>query len=518
MRKLIIAVSFLFFAASVKAQYIPQSGAYSSKGFRGRNSMQFPTLNALPVTAINAPDSNYAALYFNTLDQHWYAFNPVTKTWSIWSGAAAGRTLPFNGDTAYYLAGDSTLHKLPQTDFTELGTSLPVYFKDDFTLGSHAIDSLRNNAGNLQAYKDSAWITQFAFPSSTPLILKTNNTNNGSQTTLNLANGLGIIQTDNGSGTVTTKADTAYLNTLYSNNGTDTSFTGVTVDSTGQPQNRILIGIGKNHIGSYTKLITDSTKSKVVINNKNISYGGSAKLAVKGNVFADKYIVSGGTSSQFLKGDGSLDANTYLQPADTIGKWIGLGWLPTLANANTILRITNSDFTTSVNYVNTSLTGKVPYVFYNNVNKYLQFGSDYDTLSGGGIKLLNFTVASGDIYYIIGSNLVANIGGSGGSVAPVQQDYTSGATVTVTNGVDVLNVNPASTLASSTITLPATANTDGFIEIYFGGTLTSGAVVTSLTISPNTGQTIIQAAVPTSANAGEYIKYRLIGTTWRSSN
>jgi hypothetical protein len=207
-----------------------------------------------------------------------------------------------------------------------------------------------------------------------------------------------------------------------------------------------------------------------------------------------------------------LDSSSHTN--ELTGK-VDTAYLNTLYS-NAVLRITNSDFSTSVNYVNTSFTGKVPTVYYNNIQRNLYFGTEYDTLSGGGIKLLLWTVASGDYYYISGSNIVANIGGGGGSVAPVQQNYTSGSAVTVTNGVNVLNVNPSSTLSSSTITLPATANTDGTIEIYFGGTLTTGTVVTSLTISPNTGQTIIQAAAPTSASAGESISYRLIGTTWRA--
>jgi hypothetical protein len=187
--------------------------------------------------------------------------------------------------------------------------------------------------------------------------------------------------------------------------------------------------------------------------------------------------------------------------------------------ANTTIRITSSDFTTSVNYVNTSFAGKVPYVFYNNINRNLYFGTEYDTLSGGGIKLLLWTATSGDYYYISGSNLVANIGGSGGSVAPVVQTHTSGSTVTVNDGTNVLIINPTSTISSLTITLPATANTDGTLKIFFGGTLTSGSVVTSLTIIGNTGQTILQAAAPTSANAGESVGYFLApsSTTWRSN-
>ncbi len=101
---------------------------------------------------------------------------------------------------------------------------------------------------------------------------------------------------------------------------------------------------------------------------------------------------------------------------------------------------------------------------------------------------------------------------SGGGVSESIQNHTSGTTVTVTNGVNILYVNPASTLATLTITLPATPHAGNYIEIYFGGTMTSGDVVTSITISGNTGQTVLQASTPSIVEAGEHISYR-----WNSS-
>lgn len=94
-------------------------------------------------------------------------------------------------------------------------------------------------------------------------------------------------------------------------------------------------------------------------------------------------------------------------------------------------------------------------------------------------------------------------------VALTQQSHTSGTTVTISNatGPIWLIVNPASTLATLTITLPT--GVDGQrVDVSFGGTLTSGTVVTAVSFSP----TPLQASTPTLVEAGEIISYR-----WKAS-
>ena len=98
------------------------------------------------------------------------------------------------------------------------------------------------------------------------------------------------------------------------------------------------------------------------------------------------------------------------------------------------------------------------------------------------------------------------------------QTYTSGSTLTTNNTVSVVQINPSSTISSLTITLPATAHNSQRIRFYFGGTLTSGTVITSIVFSPNSGQTLIQASTPSSVDAGEYISYKKIGTIWFREN
>jgi hypothetical protein len=82
MIKYIITILLLFVFVAAKAQYVPNAGAYQYKGLKQTNSLQPPSTAGNPVTSVNAPDSNYAALYYNKTDTTWYQFNPVSKIWS----------------------------------------------------------------------------------------------------------------------------------------------------------------------------------------------------------------------------------------------------------------------------------------------------------------------------------------------------------------------------------------------------------------------------------------------------
>lgn len=81
-------------------------------------------------------------------------------------------------------------------------------------------------------------------------------------------------------------------------------------------------------------------------------------------------------------------------------------------------------------------------------------------------------------------------------------------TLTASKGTKWVIVDPASTLAAHTIFLPSNPGHGHTLVISFGGTITSGAVVTSLTISPNTGQSILQTSAPTAGAAGGALSYR----------
>lgn len=76
-------------------------------------------------------------------------------------------------------------------------------------------------------------------------------------------------------------------------------------------------------------------------------------------------------------------------------------------------------------------------------------------------------------------------------ILPAKQTHTSGSTLTINNTTTWLVINPASTIASLTLTTPASPVDGQKIELSFGGTMTSGVVITSLIISANSGQSML---------------------------
>jgi hypothetical protein len=97
------------------------------------------------------------------------------------------------------------------------------------------------------------------------------------------------------------------------------------------------------------------------------------------------------------------------------------------------------------------------------------------------------------------------------------QVVSAGPAATVTNQVGRLYVDPASVIASLTLTLPATPLDADQVQVYFGGTLANkAAVVTTLTISPNTGHAISQFNAPANAFGGDMVtyEYRAAAARW----
>lgn len=94
---------------------------------------------------------------------------------------------------------------------------------------------------------------------------------------------------------------------------------------------------------------------------------------------------------------------------------------------------------------------------------------------------------------------------------------TSGTSSTIANLVSNILFNPGSLIATYTLTLPSNPADAQIVKIHFGGTIAGNAtVVTALTISPNSGQTIEQKIAPTTGLGGDcYIyQYNIALSTW----
>lgn len=89
--------------------------------------------------------------------------------------------------------------------------------------------------------------------------------------------------------------------------------------------------------------------------------------------------------------------------------------------------------------------------------------------------------------------------------AGTTQVHTTGSAVTVGNSVSWLIVNPATLLSSLNVTLKANPVDRDEVEISFGGTITSGNVITTLNIS---GGSVVGNINFSNIQVGDVIRYR----------
>lgn len=92
---------------------------------------------------------------------------------------------------------------------------------------------------------------------------------------------------------------------------------------------------------------------------------------------------------------------------------------------------------------------------------------------------------------------------------------TSGSSFTLSNqtGAIWIIVNPTTVLSNLALTFPASPPNLQNVHVSFGGTLTTGTVVTSFSVAGNAGQTVLQPTSPSSIQAGETLSYRYNSTT-----
>ncbi len=84
----------------------------------------------------------------------------------------------------------------------------------------------------------------------------------------------------------------------------------------------------------------------------------------------------------------------------------------------------------------------------------------------------------------------------------------TGFSLTIGAAIQYLILEPAGVLATGTITMPASP-TDGFLVGF-----SSTKIVTTLTLTPNTGQTIRNSPTALAAGVGITFLYRSANATW----
>lgn len=85
---------------------------------------------------------------------------------------------------------------------------------------------------------------------------------------------------------------------------------------------------------------------------------------------------------------------------------------------------------------------------------------------------------------------------------------TTGFSITIADNTSALILNPAGTLATGTVTMPATPIDGQIVRV------SSSQIVTGLTVSANSGQTISNAPTTLAAGAGFGYIYNVSGTNW----
>jgi hypothetical protein len=88
------------------------------------------------------------------------------------------------------------------------------------------------------------------------------------------------------------------------------------------------------------------------------------------------------------------------------------------------------------------------------------------------------------------------------------QTPVTGFSYTFASGVQVLVMNPAGTLATGTITMPA-APADGMTVRF-----STSQIITALTVSANSGQSIVAAVTSLVLGGSAQYIYRATNTTW----
>lgn len=222
------------------------------------------------------------------------------------------------------------------------------------------------------------------------------------------------------------------------------------------------LGVSIGFYGFYKSRMDSGENSYDWATTWNLNTG---RLTHSGDLVAHSFIKSGGTSTQFLKADGSVDSNSYAL-ASALGNYQPKGSYFTNQG-----HLTNKDFDTIVNsgagYIDATSTNKPPTVSYGQLL----------TLHGSGdtIAQMAFDYSdSGNVW--VRSGNPTNIGGTGSwkpwvqmltatnYSATLDSRYVNKAGDTMTGALSLPRLNIVGTAASSAY-LTADSTTNAFMNV-----------------------------------------------------
>lgn len=124
----------------------------------------------------------------------------------------------------------------------------------------------------------------------------------------------------------------------------------------------------------------------------------------------------------------------------------------------------------------------------------------------GSGKVISLSTATDVRLQITDNAIVAKVPSADQAVSV--QIPTTGFSITVGNTQSALILTPAGTLATGTITMPAAPTDKQVMRV------TSSQIITGLTVSPNSGQSILNAPTTLAAGGKFSYVYNLATTTW----
>ena len=347
MRKLITIILILVCSKSFAQVYqlMPQYG-YQAPRMAFDSTLQIPTFCGVPTLKSVQFVTKKAAIAFDSCNNRFYQYNPKTLAWSVVSGSSTDTTslsnrinlkidsiksrndsvFAYKLGTAFFQykdttigtlqsvtnKGNTTTNDISANSFTSSGGAI---VSDDGSMTAQSYEFL-NNGGSLQSigvgvlwklpnYSDTLVgesrnidsikrriDSVFAYKNGTEVFQFKDSVGGGGGSFLPLSGG---TLTGNLNGTTAT----------FSSNGSTNTFNINHTSGSGH-------GLEITKAGSGEGLIVNKTS------------GSGNAVTITGTLNATTIVKNGGTSSQFLKADGSVDATNYLIDTSSLSSRINL--------------------------------------------------------------------------------------------------------------------------------------------------------------------------------------------------